>query len=512
MHDRTTTERLLAAAGGDAQWASEHFYYGALLAGEDLSGRLSSALHAAGADGRALRVHGDPLECLQALCAGGDGQPPGSAQARLLLGVPRDRYFHDSLAGWRQDLGDGDVALVLGLFARRAPHRVVEDRPLATDFVRAAERAGFVPVLDEDLTIAAAGWVEALAAQAGPGAAACCELHATLLAGTHECRLVGLRAVRAPVFRGQALEDAHYDRVAALFSRVFKSEFPRARWEWKYGAGRGHGVLAWSDGELAGFYGGVTRDIRYFGVPDRAVQICDVMVDSGMRGVLTRRGAMFVCASTFLEQYIGYGAKHLLGFGFPTERHMLLAERQDLYDEVGRMVELAWPASTRAPRFSRLEPIGPEDGQVIDALWGRMASGMRSLIVGVRDHAYVARRYLDHPERTYALHLVRARIGGRPRAVLVTRMDEGRCEILDVIGEPSAMPDAIAWARRLAADAGAGEAWMWVSQAQQARLRGAEGTVRALDVRNPTSVWSWGPPAGEILHKWWLTGGDTDFR
>jgi len=511
-------ERLRAHLESNAEPAARYFFYGALLDDAGVPAPLADGLRAAGATD--MRVDGDPLGWLDGELRPALSAPPRTdthpgPTAVVLTGVPEDRYFHDRLAALHASVREGDVALCLGIFEAEFPGQGYDAHPPLEYFLRGAERAGFEVWLEQDLTPPAVRWVEAIGRLVPAGERSCARLLDSLRRGTHACRLVGLRATRAPVFRSEALAERHHEDVSALFRRVFSAEFPPQRWPWKYGGGRGQGVLAWRGGELAGFYGGVTRPIRYFGRDDFAVQICDVMVDSGVRGVLTRRGAMFVCASTFLEQYIGYGARHLLGFGFPTERHMLLAERQGLYDEVGRMVEVSWTALAAPPRFSRLAQIAPDQpgaAAAVDGLWEAMAADMRGLVVGVRDWSYLCHRYFDHPERSYRVHLVRGRLSGRPRAALVTRIDAGRCELLDCIGPFAALRSAIHWARYLAGQGGAGNAYAWVSRAQQARVCGRDGLVSPLDIRNPTSVWSKGPPATDIADKWWFTGGDTDFR
>jgi len=36
--------------------------------------------------------------------------------------------------------------------------------------------------------------------------------------------------------------------------------------------------------------------------------------------------------------------------------------------------------------------------------------------------------------------------------------------------------------------------------------------VRDLDVFVPANAWTAGPPIEKLIGRWWLTGGDTDFR
>lgn len=36
--------------------------------------------------------------------------------------------------------------------------------------------------------------------------------------------------------------------------------------------------------------------------------------------------------------------------------------------------------------------------------------------------------------------------------------------------------------------------------------------VRDLGINVPANAWSAGPPIEKLIGRWWLTGGDTDFR
>ena len=78
------------------------------------------------------------------------------------------------------------------------------------------------------------------------------------------------------------------------------------------------------------------------GKPLQAVQITDVMVSPRDRGILRRDGAFALAAASFPECFTGYGAKALIGFGFPSERHFRAAALRRLYAEVDRIREMTW--------------------------------------------------------------------------------------------------------------------------------------------------------------------------
>lgn len=302
----------------------------------------------------------------------------------------------------------------------------------------------------------------------------------------------------------------------ALFSRAFGHDMPQALWRWKYAGQPSAGMLAEHEGQPVAFYGGMPRDIRYFGHAERAVQIGDVMVAPDERGML-RSGAFFQVASTFLEQTIGYDKPFLLGFGFPTRKALKLAERLGLYATVGAVEELSWHASPGRPSFRlRSRLLGPDatagmQGKV-NALWQAMAGSLQAFIVGVRDWAWLVQRYLAHPTIHYEVRLIEHRWTGKPLAVVILRFVDNGVELMDVIGNPAEFPAAIGWIRRYAGRRGLSQVKFWITTGCSAYFAGTHATSTALDLRIPCNVWSPGPAPESINGRWWLTAGDTDFR
>ncbi len=299
-----------------------------------------------------------------------------------------------------------------------------------------------------------------------------------------------------------------------LFRQVFGHEMSPALWRWKYGDGRG-GVIAQQDGEIVAHYGGMTRRIVLFGRPDRAFQICDVMVSSRERAVLTRTGPFFLTAAAFAERA---ACTHIpFGYGFPNARVMRLAEKTGLYAEVGAMAEIRWTPLSGRPRLTTRvrhmpAPLGARDREIIDALWAKMKDDLRDAVAGVRDAQYVQHRYLDHPHHRYELLLVTSRFTGAARGLLVLRRHDRVCELLDIVAPLKNIPGLVGQARRLLAHWGVGELYAWISRHQAGRFTATGGEERPLDVRIPTSIWIDGPPVESVRDRWWLMSGDTDFR
>jgi len=331
----------------------------------------------------------------------------------------------------------------------------------------------------------------------------------------HGYFLLSFRRREAFRWRLGWIGERHLPQVQSLFREVFGQDLSPALWAWKYGPGKGEALGVWRENKLVAHYGGLPRDIHLFGQRRKAVQIGDVMVAPTERGVLTRKGPFFLSAATYLEQRIGYDTPHLLGFGFPNERHMRLAERLGLYGEVDRLVEMTWPSvPCRRSLLTRVRPLrrNEQDWAAIDRLWTEMAADLAGAIVGVRDAAHILHRYLQHPEKQYQVMLVLNRLSNRPHGLIVLRREGERSELMDVVGPLRAIPLLIATARKMAGCSGAKTLFCWITASHCAWFQAAGGTVQALDIRIPSSVWTPGPSIAELQGKWWLMSGDTDFR
>lgn len=302
-----------------------------------------------------------------------------------------------------------------------------------------------------------------------------------------------------------------------LFAECFGHSISSSLWQWKYGDGRGRGAIVRHEGEVVAHYGGMSRPMMFFGQPEMAVQIGDVMVKPSERAAFTRKGPFFLTTAAFLESYIGHGRAHLLGFGFPNHRHMRLAEKLGLYAHVGRIVEVSWPtsASARLPRkrvtgLDRLPEVGAR--QAVNWLWKQMQKDFRDAVIGVRDWSYIRHRYLSHPERDYDVRMIRDWVSGRPRGIVVLGEQDGAVELVDMVGPLEAMPLLIRESLRLARLQGKERLYCWACSQYAGFFEAAGGTAAPLDVEVPTSAWTPGPAVEGMTGKWWLMSGDTDFR
>jgi SAM-dependent methyltransferase len=326
--------------------------------------------------------------------------------------------------------------------------------------------------------------------------------------------LLKFAKTKAPRWKITSVTPQDKEAIRALFSEVFAPEqMSDAHWEWKYGQERGLGIAAWHNGKMVAHYGAIIREIHYFGQPKLAIQIADVMVSAKERSRLTRRGAFFLTAATFPECYVGYGARTWLGYGFPTQRAMKIAEHLGLYAPVGKMIELRWASSTAKPylwtRIRHLQPQQLEQNKlIINRLWKKMASCLQQALVGVRDWDYVQHRYLLHPHKQYELLLVSRRFSGQALGIVVIHRQDETCRIMDIICDLKHLPEVIKQVRCMAS--GMKQVIVWIT----------ENFVTAfpkpveqhdLDIQIPHSIWCQGVPPEDIEGHWWLMSGDTDF-
>jgi len=300
----------------------------------------------------------------------------------------------------------------------------------------------------------------------------------------------------------------------ALFEASFGHGMSQPHWDWKYSGQELAGVGVWAGDEMVGFYGGLPRAVLVHGVAAMALQIGDVMVHPSQRGVLTRQGPFFLTCTTLLEQLMGFGRPFLLGFGFPSQRALRLAERQGIYKAVDQVSEVRWPVPRLRPDWRvRSQRVTVADESAVNACWAEMAHALRASIVGVRDWRFVVHRYLQHPTVAYTVLLVRSRLAGKPLGVVVLRdRGEDGLELMDLIAAPVHFSALVRAALRHAHLLGRQRVFAWVTSSHKHWLDvwGAESV--ALDVWIPANAWTPGPTPAQLQGQWWLMGGDTDFR
>ena len=335
--------------------------------------------------------------------------------------------------------------------------------------------------------------------------------------GTYGYVLLNFVKTKSPRWKITFVTANEKNAVKKLFSEVCQpQEMSDALWEWKYGNGRGLGIAAWHHDKMIAHYGGIQREIRYFGQTKPAVQIADVMVSPKERAVLTRKGAFFLTATTFPECYVGYGAPIWLGYGFPNDRAMKVAERLGLYAPVGKIIELHWQTTVCQShlwtRIRHLHPLESETEQlIINKLWHKMAFCLQNALVGVRDWNYIQHRYLEHPHHCYEFLLVTKRLTGQALGIAIIHRLGDTCRLMDFIGDLAHIPEVIKQVRRMAGIWGMKTVTTWITANFSHRFPIQDAEEIDIKVQIPHSIWTDGIPPKEIDKHWWLMVGDTDF-
>lgn len=303
----------------------------------------------------------------------------------------------------------------------------------------------------------------------------------------------------------------------ALFAEVFGKPMSEAFWHWKYRAGRGHGLGVWDRDKLVAFYGGIGADIFFDGKPALAVQIVDVMVLAAARNSVRSQSPFFVATSSFLERYIGNSQPYLLGYGFPSDRHLQLARHLGLYAPVGGMRELTLlPAARRlTDRLLYIEPLTINNfdryAPLLDSLWQRMQASMPTAILVRKQANWLKHRYMQHPEHEYRCWLWRQRLTGKPFALAVVKPEAGRILVMDVIADATDYAKAVRLTAIRASREQTTPMVFWLSSAWQQRLQLDALPAKQLPISTPANIWTEGPAPERLQDRWCLTAGDTDY-
>lgn len=332
---------------------------------------------------------------------------------------------------------------------------------------------------------------------------------------------------------GEALVRTHRE--------VFRSEVDADWFRWKYAQGVGAGLF--NHGELAAFCGGVPRPLWWRGQRLHGLQITDVMVREPWRQVGRRGGAFARVSAALYERQLGSlaaawgggqngmlarGAPFDVGYGFPSHRHLKLAEMLGLLRDGGPVMAAVWTEAAR-PVMDQVLRDGAKgsDPWLADELdasgalraaqrgWALMGHALRDEVVGERGWDVLHWRYVAQP-RGATMGPVRFLGLRRPwhpwfSGVLVLRDDPHKTLWLDWIGPPLMLRLAWAHALSLSLRRGAKEMHGWFSARPWALLAqtsaAGSGEVARLGV----------PVAGRFSKQdlagasWWMMAGDTDF-
>lgn len=306
-------------------------------------------------------------------------------------------------------------------------------------------------------------------------------------------------------------------QVQMLFQEVFNQKMSQELWQWKYNHELAKATVVFQDGKLIAHYGGMGRKVSWKGNETQAVQITDVMVARGSRHAVRSGSPFYLAFTEFARLFLGYNKIFPLAFGFPNKRVMRLAQLLGFYAPVGEMTEVSWPANKSiGSALARKRTLDTENlasyGPQVNALWERMQSSLHDKIVGVKNAAYIQRRYLEHPDRKYQVVLCQPLPGMQPLGVLVLRHDSDKSFLMDVIADVQDIPALLKIAGHIVHKHGSREFYTWCSSSFSAIFITTGCSTSELPITVPANIWTPGPEPAALQDLWWLMPGDTDFQ
>ena len=241
------------------------------------------------------------------------------------------------------------------------------------------------------------------------------------------------------------------------------------------------------------------------------------MVASSSRHAVRSGSPFYLAFTEFARLFLGYDKIFPLAFGFPNKRVMRLAQLLGFYAPVGEMTEISWPAnksisaalvSKRTLSTDNLDSYALQ----VDALWERMKLSLHDKIVGVKNAAYIRRRYMEHPDRKYQVVLCQPMPGMQPLGLLVFRHDSAKSFLMDVIADVQQVPALLKIAGHIVNKHGNSQFYTWCSSSFSSIFITKGCSSTELPITVPANIWTPGPEPEELLDLWWLMPGDTDFQ
>lgn len=310
------------------------------------------------------------------------------------------------------------------------------------------------------------------------------------------------------------LSDDELTLIQPLFKKVFGTPISAELLHWKYAQGRGQSWSLWQKDVLLMHCGLCRREVLLQGERIWAEQLVDLMAAPKLAGLSRGRSPFFILMNHLLAQLGGANNPGHVAFGFPSARAMRLGRLNGVYEAVDQWMELALTKRGMrfGPQVTEITAWGNGEQQVVNSLWLAMRRDLGEFVVGTRDMAYMRHRYLMHPEKRYRYLLVRSRWRRCPIGLFVIAQGQGSVEILDLVCARDDCAESLLAARR----------WLQTAQITTLKLNLTSHFARELAPFADSCVASGflimgNPRMGDdvrqkVVNRWWLTGGDTDYR
>ncbi|MDD3483265.1 hypothetical protein [Azovibrio restrictus] len=314
------------------------------------------------------------------------------------------------------------------------------------------------------------------------------------------------------------LEQLHEDGLSAiqpLFARVFGHELSLPMLHWKYAGSRGQSWVARlaEEPDPLVHCGVCFRDVLFQGRPVRAGQLVDLMAAPKGFGLSRKASPFALLLKHILDQSPEVLGQDGIVFGFPSGRSMRLAEHCGVATEVERWLELQLlPERTLgAPRLREWQGSGV-DILAARTSWSRMSASLEDAALGVRDLAFLNRRYLQHPAHGYRLFVAESAWLRRPIGLVVARIHGRVFELLDLLAAWEDMPQLLGAVRNSLTAQGGDSAILSLTSRFARQLAPFVSEVRETEFRIMGNPYSPEATLQALRGRWWLTGGDTDYR
>jgi len=312
----------------------------------------------------------------------------------------------------------------------------------------------------------------------------------------------------------RCLTDNELALIQPLFASVFGSSISLALLQWKYAQGRGSAWTLWQEDILLMHCGLCLREVLLQGKRVLAAQLVDLMAAPKPAGLSRQTSPFAVLMRHVLAQLPSPANPDGVAFGFPSARAMRLGEHAGVYCAVDQWMALEFgPQQMRlGPRASEIVTWGARETLAANALWSRMRADLAAYVVGVRDVDYLHHRYLMHPHKLYRVLLVESRWRRQAMGLLVIGPGTGGDELLDVICAWDDMAEVLLAARRWLHETGGQRLTLNLTSHFGQQLAALSDGCTATQFRIMANPQTPAATLKKLDRRWWLTGGDTDYR
>ena len=325
--------------------------------------------------------------------------------------------------------------------------------------------------------------------------------------------------VRTPRWRPTSADDVSQISLLALFEQVFGYALDPHVWRWKYRFADTPGSVVLEKERPVAFCGGMPRAGLVFGRPESMVQMGDVMAAKDVRGILNKKGPFYLAIQHYFSSRVGPGLRYSITFGFPNERHCKAGVIRGLYNIVDKILEPHWtplPDTMQKSHTSQLIDAAKDTQwqSQVDDLWQAMKQDINDVAIGCRDSQWIKHRYIDKPMADYLLYLVFAEAdSSTPAGLLILKHHSGQAmELLDIVGSRSSAPTLIDAARQITAAYKAPYLFAWATPSVLEWFADTGPEVNSTEVVIPGCNINSPEHALRVKDRWWLLGGDSDFR